>query len=426
MKLIALPLPLQSASLSYVRGLNIKRFMRVSIIIFSLFLSNICAALEVIPFIEVKSAEDWQKVLHQAQQANQLIFVDAYADWCTYCHQLDNEVYTDNEVIGYFSKNFVNVKFDTESEYGQLLAQQFGISSLPTLMFITHGELPFQTIEGFIPAPTLLAYGQATIADFERLPLLEEQYDNNLSSKEETVELIGILENKDFEKATSIAKEYLNFLNIEDYVNNLDNLWLAARFENQLNSTPYLFIQRNKAAIIEAHGKEEYMDYFKAVYNDNLELALKYGDENILYQLITDVLPEFMTPIEIAEASFITKKLYFAARENIDKYKFEVNAYMNNHIPENGIVEFLFSNALEIIENFENEELKSFSDELLTKAIQVDPTHFESTALLGYVKALLGDYSLALEILNRSKAMAIDEEQKEMAENLINAVNQMK
>ncbi|MGK0488404.1 MAG: hypothetical protein ACJAXB_001588, partial [Candidatus Endobugula sp.] len=153
---------------------------------------------------------------------------------------------------------------------------------------------------------------------------------------------------------------------------------------------------------------------------------LKYGDENILYQLITDVLPEFMTPIEIAEASFITKKLYFAARENIDKYKFEVNAYMNNHIPENGIVEFLFSNALEIIENFENEELKSFSDELLTKAIQVDPTHFESTALLGYVKALLGDYPLALEILNRSKAMAIDEEQKEMAENLINAVNQMK
>lgn len=400
--------------------------MRVSIIIFCLLYINLCHALETIPFIEIKSAKDWGNAIDLAKDGNKLIFVDAYADWCTYCHQLDKEVYTDSSVIAYFSEHFINVKLDTESEYGQILAQQFGISSLPTLIFITPAETPFQTIEGFIPAPTLLAYGQNTIEDFKRLPILEERYDNLLTTRDENIELIRILENKNYEKAAVIAKEYLNFLSVEDYVNDIENLWLASRFENQINSIPYQYIRRHKEAIITAHGEEEYKDYFKTVYNDNLELALKYGDEKTLYQLIKDVLPEFIPPFEISEASFITKKLYFGQREDVAKYRFEVNAYMNNHVPSSGMVEFLFSNALEIIENLENDELKSFADELLTEAVVLDPSHFESNALLGYVKALLGDYKLALDILNKTKIIAINEEQTEMANNLINAVNQMK
>uniref|UniRef100_UPI0040487BBE thioredoxin family protein n=1 Tax=Roseivirga sp. TaxID=1964215 RepID=UPI0040487BBE len=267
-----------------------------------------------------------------AKQENKLLFVDAYADWCAYCHQLDKEVYTDPEVIAYFTQSFINVKFDTESGHGILLAEEFGVVSLPTLFFLSPDESVFQTIEGFVPAPTLLAYGTQSLDDFTKLPALEEKYDNLLTSKEENIELIRILETKNYEKAVAIAKSHLDLLNVDDYTQNIENLWLASRFENQVNSVPYSYIKSHKSEIMAAHGEEEYKDYFKTVYNDNLELAIKYGEEKLLNQLVKDVIPEFLPEFEIAEASFITKKLYFGQREEVEKYKFEVQAYLNNQV----------------------------------------------------------------------------------------------
>lgn len=400
--------------------------MRVPLIILVFFLFKISTANEIIPFIEIKSSEDWNRVLDLSKKENKLLFIDAYADWCTYCHQLDKEVYTDQEVIKYFSQNFVNVKFDTESGHGTLLAEEFGVASLPTLIFLSPDESIFQIIEGFVPAPTLLAYGVQSLEDFTKLPALEEKYNNLLTSQEENIELIRILETKNYEKAAGIAKEYLNLLSIEDYTQNIENLWLASRFENQLNSVPYLYIKNHKTEIIEAHGEEEYTDYFKTVYNDNLELALKYGEEKLIYRLVKDVLPEFLPEFEIAEASFITKKLYFGQREEVAKYKLEVQAYLNNQVLEENRIDFLFNNALEIIENSENEALREFSAELLTNATLDDSTHFEATALLGYVKGLLGEFSVAIETLNKSKTLAQTNEQKEMAENLLAAVEEMR
>uniref|UniRef100_UPI004048C348 hypothetical protein n=1 Tax=Roseivirga sp. TaxID=1964215 RepID=UPI004048C348 len=81
---------------------------------------------------------------------------------------------------------------------------------------------------------------------------------------------------------------------------------------------------------------------------------------------------------------------------------------------------------MEIIENSENEALREFSAELLTNATLEDSTHFEATALLGYVKGLLGEFSVAIETLNKSKMLAQTAEQKEMAENLLAAVEEMR
>uniref|UniRef100_UPI0040482968 thioredoxin family protein n=1 Tax=Roseivirga sp. TaxID=1964215 RepID=UPI0040482968 len=400
--------------------------MRVPLIILAIFLFKLSSASEIIPFIEIKTAEDWKKAVALAKQENKLLFVDAYADWCAYCHQLDKEVYTDPEVIAYFTQSFINVKFDTESGHGILLAEEFGVVSLPTLFFLSPDESVFQTIEGFVPAPTLLAYGTQSLDDFTKLPALEEKYDNLLTSKEENIELIRILETKNYEKAVAIAKSHLDLLNVDDYTQNIENLWLASRFENQVNSVPYSYIKSHKSEIMAAHGEEEYKDYFKTVYNDNLELAIKYGEEKLLNQLVKDVIPEFLPEFEIAEASFITKKLYFGQREEVEKYKFEVQAYLNNQVSAEGRIDFLFNNALEIIENSENEALREFSAELLTNATLEDSTHFEATALLGYVKGLLGEFSVAIETLNKSKMLAQTAEQKEMAENLLAAVEEMR
>ena len=104
--------------------------MKVQIILILTLLSLTIKANEIesLNFIEVENQKQWDEVFRKAKASGQLLFVDAYTDWCGYCHKLDKEVYTEASVISYFEENFVNVKFDAESEFGYQLADFYAIN----------------------------------------------------------------------------------------------------------------------------------------------------------------------------------------------------------------------------------------------------------------------------------------------------------
>ena len=308
--------------------------------------------IEQLNFIEVRNEAEWQKVFEQAQAKDKVVFADVYTDWCGYCHKLDKEVYTDSNVIQYFEENFINVKFDAETEFGYAKAFKYNVNGYPTLLFLTTNEEVYQEIGGFVPAPTLMAYAQDVQESWQALPELEVKYESGIMTSEETIEYIGVLEKRDIEKAASMAAKYIHNLTDEDY-QNIENLWLVSRFENHLTSKPYNYISTHKEEIIKEHGRSEYEDYMKAVYNDNLEKAIRYGELRIVDQLITDVLPEFIEIGNQAEMAYITKSVYYGQREEYSNYILEKNAYINNHLLQEQKQEWLVQKALEIINNFE-------------------------------------------------------------------------
>lgn len=402
--------------------------MRVPKFLYSTIMLLFCtfsALANSINFIEIKSEKDWDTAFKQAQTENKLIFIDVYTDWCTYCHKLDKEVYTDDSVISYFNDNFINLKFDAESEFGYQLAREFNVDGYPTLLFLTKERETFEVIGGFVPAKALLAYGKQTLDSYEILPGLEEKYESLLITKDERLELIGLLEKVNPEKAQVIAKKHIGELLSEDY-EDVETLWLVSRFENQLTGAPYLYITNNKDSIISWHGKEEYNDYMKAVYNDNLQLSIKYGDDKLLMELVVKVLPEFLEAYDVAEAAYITKKLYYGQRQEYDKYSFEVNTYLNNHVTDQAKEQFLFETALEIIDGLEGDTMHQFAAELLVQAVAMNDKSFSSTSLLGYTNGLLGNFKVAVAQLEKAQTLAADDEERDMASGLLQAVNQMK
>lgn len=394
-----------------------------SIVVLLLYASGALASS--IDFIEIKSEDDWDAAFEKANDENKLLFIDIYTDWCTYCHKLDKEVYTSNNVITYFNDNFINLKFDAESEFGYQLARRFGVDGYPTLLFLTKGRQVFERIGGFVPAPTLLAYGQQTQNNYALLPVLEKKYESLLITKNERLELISLLDKVDFERAQAVAKKHIDELISDDY-QDLETLWLVSRFENQLTGAPYQYITSHKDSIVSWHGEEEYKDYLKAVYNDNLQLSIKYGDESLLEKLVVQVLPEFLEPYDIAEAAYVTKKLYYGQRMEYDKYTFAVNTYLNNHVTDNGKEQFLFETALEIIDGMEGDTMHQFAAELLVQAVAINDKSFAATSLLGYTNGLLGNYKPAIAQLEKAKTLAADDEERDMASGLLDAVNQMK
>ncbi len=97
----------------------------------------------------LKSFTAAQKI---AKEHNELIFVDLFADWCGWCHKMEQEVFP-SEVFQKATNNKVLLRLNTEDAgEGTKIAQQFGISTLPTFLLLTPEGTIAGIIRGYFPA----------------------------------------------------------------------------------------------------------------------------------------------------------------------------------------------------------------------------------------------------------------------------------
>lgn len=78
----------------------------------------------------------FSETLALAKKENKIVFVDIYASWCGPCKRLKSTTFSDANVGEYFNSNFVNAAFDGEKGEGIELAQKYGVTAYPTLLFI--------------------------------------------------------------------------------------------------------------------------------------------------------------------------------------------------------------------------------------------------------------------------------------------------
>lgn len=108
--------------------------------------------------IEWISLEEAQQ---KATEDGKKILVNVYTDWCEFCKKLDSEVYPDSTVKMNMNNFYHSVRLDGESEEmisfnGETMtkfefAQELGVRSYPTILFIdSEGELILQ-INGYMP-----------------------------------------------------------------------------------------------------------------------------------------------------------------------------------------------------------------------------------------------------------------------------------
>jgi thiol:disulfide interchange protein DsbD len=85
------------------------------------------------------------------------IFIDFYADWCTWCHKLDREVYSDPDFIR-FLQAYVPLRIDIEDPAeGKELAGRFQVQTLPTIMILDTDGHALNRIGGYRNASDLIA-----------------------------------------------------------------------------------------------------------------------------------------------------------------------------------------------------------------------------------------------------------------------------
>jgi thioredoxin-like negative regulator of GroEL len=92
---------------------------------------------------------NFEEALKKAKAANKPVMVDFWAEWCGWCHRLDQTTYVDPIVVK-LAQDFVAVKVDTEGSRRDVdVAARYDVSSLPTIAFLSPGGRQILRLNGF-------------------------------------------------------------------------------------------------------------------------------------------------------------------------------------------------------------------------------------------------------------------------------------
>jgi thiol-disulfide isomerase/thioredoxin len=91
----------------------------------------------------------FEAAVEKGKSQHKPLMLDFWADWCGWCHRLDETTYVDPEVVR-LSKGFVPVKVNTEGGRSEtLVALKYSVSDLPTVIFISPSGRPILRLSGF-------------------------------------------------------------------------------------------------------------------------------------------------------------------------------------------------------------------------------------------------------------------------------------
>ncbi|MGD9900249.1 MAG: thioredoxin fold domain-containing protein [Calditrichaceae bacterium] len=113
-----------------------------------LILATNTAFAEGMRFIDEK--KPFSEILQMASQKDQLVMVDFYTDWCSWCKVLDEKTYSTDEV-GALAENFLSYKINAEKGDGIELAKKYNITGFPSILFINAAGEEVDRLIGYYP-----------------------------------------------------------------------------------------------------------------------------------------------------------------------------------------------------------------------------------------------------------------------------------
>ena len=197
-------------------------------------------------------ARSFDAAKRSARASKKLILIDFYTDWCTYCKKLDRDVFPNPQVIQAMGA-VVPVRLHAERE-GQSLAQQFGVSSYPTLLFLDEHGIEAGRISGFLPVGPFVVEVNSAVKTHRELPGRIARANANPGDTKAALELIKTYSGM---RRTQPSEALLDRIQRTDPTNARGQLAEAANLVGEMNlQTAFVTKARRRFTLAEKVAKK--------------------------------------------------------------------------------------------------------------------------------------------------------------------------
>ncbi|WP_421764752.1 thioredoxin fold domain-containing protein [Ekhidna sp.] len=215
----------------------------------------------------------WDEAVAQSRMSGKLIFLDAYAEWCEPCKEMEEYTFTDLEVANYYNANFINVRMDMEDYPGVELAEQYSVGVFPSFLFINgNGEIVHRGC-GAMDANQFLALGEDALTDSITLLTMEKRYDSGDRSADFMLDYLGLLEEACLD-AEGFAEGYLSDVDLNELT--AETPWeVFAAYQWDIYSREFQHLIENRKVFEDAIGQRmvnaKLYDTYLAQYQEVFE-----------------------------------------------------------------------------------------------------------------------------------------------------------
>lgn len=162
------------------------------------------------------SNNNYDEALVLSKTENKPIFIAFTASWCPHCNTMKKDVFSDVEVMEYYSKNFICISVDGESDHGKKLkskfSNQFRVTSYPTFVFLNSNESLLYCTTGEYKKSAFIKEGQDALIAENQLPNLKNAFWADATNPDKCLKYVSVLR-KAGVNPTPIAQKYWSSLN---------------------------------------------------------------------------------------------------------------------------------------------------------------------------------------------------------------------
>lgn len=286
-----------------------------------------------INFLRVDSEQELNAALEEAKHEHKLVFVDFTADWCSWCVHMDNTTFKDDEVSEFMNTEFINLKIDGTTLFGETKGTEFGVEAYPTFLILSYTGEIIARESGYKEAHELLEICSNYNTNFNNYRTLSTKYEEDPGDVNLLYKYAQVLYKMDMtEKGRRIAESYfgkIGEVDISDTSNwNLISLYYLDKEDEYLNQVLDNYLVYEKII-----GFEEVSLYFYNAFAHNYTEALNRQDEgylNFSLRLVDGIASSFL-PYGPEEFKNLSRIYFFETAEDWTSYKTMVVNYMEKY-----------------------------------------------------------------------------------------------
>jgi thioredoxin-related protein len=193
---------------------------------------------------------NYNEAIALSKTENKPLVLFFYANWCPHCNVMKKEVFIDNAVADFYSKNYICMAVDAESAAGKELKAKFQgkfrITNYPTFAFLDANETLLYCISGELRKETFISDGAQILLPENQLPNVKSAFNADPANTDKCLKYITTLRKAGLD-ATPVAQKYIRTLTPEQKITE-PNWRVFSNGINNFDTDEFKFIVKNKDA----------------------------------------------------------------------------------------------------------------------------------------------------------------------------------